>query len=128
MKEIKLKLFVVTLISVFGIGSIIYTFNRNRSYVDSLTLEQISSVREKLNIKLSNGCQEILKTFRFNENKNFLRVKFNNIDLKGSVYQFKSLGMLMLYEFNLESQSSGIHLRGYLFENSERKSCYGMVL
>lgn len=128
MKEIKLKLFSIIAVSILGITSIIYTYKKNSTFAEKLTLEQIGSVKESLNLILSHGCIKTFQNMKFNNAKNFVSVKIKEIEMNGSVSNFSLMKGLNLFEYNLESQKNAIKLRGYLFENQLKKTCFGMVL
>lgn len=128
MKEIKLKLIIILTISTLGCVSLFFTYKMNSTYESKLTPDQISLVKKSLNSVLNRGCSYIHQSLSFNEAKNFVSARIGNLELKGSVYGFKSIQDLSLYEFNLESKLRGIKFRGYLFEKTENKSCFGKVL
>ena len=128
MKEIKLKLILSAMITILGVAGILYTYNKNIAYQSIYGREELNQLKDSINQRLSLGCKSIFSFLQFNADRNFVRTKINNIELKGSMFTMKSLSDLYMHEINLESRNYRIFFRGYVFENVKNKTCLGKVL
>lgn len=128
MKEIKLKLICIFILSVFLYSSYSVLIKANAYRTNKVSNHNIYLIKKEINKKLNTKCHQFEEMIRYNQSKTYGEVNINKVDYKGNVTQNKINEKLTLKEINLESKKYHLYFKALVISMNNHKNCAGILL